>query len=104
MDDNPYQLPMMHEPDDELPADSPNGAARPGGMTAPEIFGIVVRAIGLYLLVVALINLTSFCFPRPFVDEHWSYLRFAVAYALLGAILFFYPNLIVRIAYRRRDS
>jgi hypothetical protein len=105
MNENPYESPSslkLNEPQPTEP--KPSGEIR---MDSPELFGVLVRAIGLYLIATGIVwMIHGLLVVAANVREldPWSYGRSAVSYLAPGIILFFFSQKIVRIAYSDRHS
>ena len=93
MENNPYE-----SPETIRPASEPEKPAK--GLTAPELFGVVVRALGLWFLCYAVFDLAAYWFPHDPTFDKSRYLMGAAEYAATGIVPFLFPNLFVRIAYR----
>jgi len=97
MSTNPYESPRVHEPAEKTPPNSTN-------IDASELFGVVSRGIGLYWISIAAYNLMGAIYSSPgFTNRDFS-LRMGVMELLAGVIPFFFPELLVKIAYRNKDK
>jgi hypothetical protein len=88
MDENPYESSKIVSP-----ASEPQPPTT--GLTAPQLFGAIVRGIGVYFLAVSVVDLMFWV-----LHQESQYLRGVAEYAVAGIIPFLFPNLFVRIAYR----
>jgi hypothetical protein len=95
MDTNPYESPKTDSPKSE-----PEPPAK--GLTAPELFGVVARGIGLWFLASATYNLAVYLIPHQTRLEQSNYAIYALEYAVAGVIPFFAPNFLVNLTYRKR--
>lgn len=74
-------------------------------MHGPELFGVLVRTIGLYFIVTGIVYVIQALFRLGEVSriqafDLWGSARAAVEYLAPGIILFFFSEKIVRLAYR----
>jgi hypothetical protein len=100
MGQNPYDPPSS-----VTPTEPPSTVPKPrdgSRMDGPELFGALVRAIGLYFIVLGTGSaIHGFLISAAHAQEvdPWSYARSAVSYLAPGIILFFFSKKIVRLAY-----
>jgi hypothetical protein len=95
MENNPYESPKIVSP-----ASEPEKTAT--GLTAPELFGVVSRGIGLYFLVCAIFDLAVCAVPRDAAIDTSRYWHSAIANVIAGFIPFFAPDLLIKLTYRER--
>jgi len=74
-------------------------------MDGPELFGVLVRAIGLYFILMGMVYVIQALFrlggvARFQAFDSWETARGAVEFLAPGIVAFFFPNKIVRLAYR----
>jgi hypothetical protein len=102
MDENPYQPPRDQSP---LSSD-PEHRAPSIPLSAPNLFGVVVRSVGLLTLVYAVqAGLSGFA-PAPGYAPHEYFMQGGVGVGL-GMVLIFAADVIVRVVYgsaRDKDS
>jgi hypothetical protein len=108
MNTNPYESPNSIKPNKPQP-NEPNEPKPSGGIPidSPELFRVLVRAIGLYLIVIGIVEVIHgllIAAAQARVTDPWAYGRGAVSYMAPGIILFFFSEKIVRIAYSERPS
>jgi hypothetical protein len=72
-------------------------------MTAPQFFGALVRAIGLYWLTYGLTRIVSACAPAEGYT-YVTYIILASAYMVIGAFLMLKADPIVEMCYAKTDS
>jgi hypothetical protein len=95
MENNPYESPTASDP--PIKPEPP-----PRGLTAPEVFGVAARGIGLYFLVCAIFELAVYAIPHDAALDMSRYWHLAVANLIAGFIPFFAPDLLVKLTYRER--
>lgn len=71
-------------------------------MKAHELFGVIVRSIGFFILVLGLLIAVRMVIPIEGIN-HWEYLQSISALCGLGLICLFGADRIVRAAYRTRE-
>lgn len=107
MEQNPYESPSGVKPIEPQSAQPrPSGANR---MDGPELFGVLVRAIGLYFILTGVVYAIQALFYfsgtiHTQESEPWYFARFAVEWLAPGIITFFFSEKIVRLAYREQRS
>jgi len=102
MDQNPYESPSGVKPTEPPPIEPPpSGASR---MDGPELFGVLVRAIGLYFILTGIVYAIQamFYFSGVLHNQEfgqWYMARGAVEWLAPGIVAFFLSGKIVRLAY-----
>jgi len=103
MEPNPYQAPASGKRTE---------ASQPAGdrMNAQELFGVVVRGIGLYFILSGISSLLYAAFlvggSGRIVEgiNVWPAARGAVEWLVPGVIAFFFPKFVVGLTYRRESG
>jgi hypothetical protein len=103
MNENPYESPTsVKSTAPQSTAPQTSGGSR---MDGPELFGALVRAIGLYFILTGILYVIHALFrlgevARVQAFDGWASARGAVEYLAPGIIVFFFSDKIVRLAYR----
>jgi len=99
MNDNPYQSP--NDPGAaEAPFAEPSANQPPTGMTGRDLFGVVVRTLGLLAVFWGVYYSWGLFFPAP-GRQRTDYLMSVILYAGFGLFNFLFADAIVGVAYRR---
>ncbi len=98
MENNPYESPTStdHAREQEPPS---------RGLTAPQLFGVAARAIGLYFLAYAVFDFSVYVIhsiSHDAVFDTSRYLTATIENVAAGFIPFFAPNFLVKMTYRER--
>jgi hypothetical protein len=99
MENNPYESPKSGKLTDPKPTSG-------NLMSGQELFGVAVRTIGFYFVLMGLASalkvllLIGGLAQWPGAFDSSTYVRAAIEWGLPGIIGFFFPKLVVRIAYR----